>query len=251
MPYITFKNENALYHAEKGSTWSNHKYIRIENGRYIYPEDLEGNSGSTKGSSTASGAAKTNIKADQAAKAKAKAQYQIDYIKDIKTEFDDNLKRNSEEVKRYKDLAEKKFKNIKNPYMHDLSTEIKGLEIRADISVDSAYIYLRDMLKDGNLSEETRAACAKYIMQKMVSELATISPAYRDIVKKTKKNIKVTPLTTGDDLTLYDPEEQISKIYKEFKNLYEKISNKNSFDKEDLDEFDNIIDTKTDYVMVK
>lgn len=62
MPYITFKNENALYHAEKGSTWSNHKYIRIENGRYIYPEDLEGNKGT---SNKTSGNAKANIQADQ------------------------------------------------------------------------------------------------------------------------------------------------------------------------------------------
>lgn len=28
-----------LIHAAKGSTWSNHKYIRIENGRYIYQGD--------------------------------------------------------------------------------------------------------------------------------------------------------------------------------------------------------------------
>lgn len=26
-----------IEHSAKGSTWKNHKYIRIENGRYIYP----------------------------------------------------------------------------------------------------------------------------------------------------------------------------------------------------------------------
>ena len=30
---------NSIEHAAKGSTWKNHKYIRIENGRYIYPGD--------------------------------------------------------------------------------------------------------------------------------------------------------------------------------------------------------------------
>lgn len=29
-----------LRHAQEGSTWKKHKYIRIENGRYIYPEDV-------------------------------------------------------------------------------------------------------------------------------------------------------------------------------------------------------------------
>lgn len=28
-----------LMHSVKGSTWKDHKYVRIENGRYIYPED--------------------------------------------------------------------------------------------------------------------------------------------------------------------------------------------------------------------
>lgn len=30
-----------LEHSTKGSTWGNHKYIAIKNGRYIYPEDLK------------------------------------------------------------------------------------------------------------------------------------------------------------------------------------------------------------------
>lgn len=30
---------NYLVHSSKGTTWGKHKYIRIENGRYIYPED--------------------------------------------------------------------------------------------------------------------------------------------------------------------------------------------------------------------
>lgn len=29
-----------LQHSAKGSHWKNHKYVRVENGRYIYPEDL-------------------------------------------------------------------------------------------------------------------------------------------------------------------------------------------------------------------
>lgn len=242
MPYITFKNENALYHAEKGSTWSNHKYIRIENGRYIYPEDLEGNSGSTKGSSTASGAAKTNIKADQAAKAKAAAQYQIDYIKDIKKDFDSKIQYNNEEIAYYKDSAEKIFnKNkLKKPSISDLSKKLKGLEDCSVIAAESAGIYLLDIVKDNKLSEETKAACAKYVMQKMLSEFATISSTYRDIVNKTKDGSA-------------DEGEKISKNYKEFKELYEKVSNANSFSREDLDEFDNIIRTNmnTDWAKKK
>lgn len=30
-----------FYHSAKGSVWSNHKYIAIQNGRYIYPEDIK------------------------------------------------------------------------------------------------------------------------------------------------------------------------------------------------------------------
>ena len=30
-----------FYHSAKGSVWSNHKYIAIQNGRYIYPEDVK------------------------------------------------------------------------------------------------------------------------------------------------------------------------------------------------------------------
>lgn len=41
-----------LEHAAKGSTWQKHKYIRIENGRYIYPEDLK-NNGTTNGTAAA------------------------------------------------------------------------------------------------------------------------------------------------------------------------------------------------------
>ena len=33
---------NQLEHGAKGSTWGNHKYIRKEGNRYIYPEDIEG-----------------------------------------------------------------------------------------------------------------------------------------------------------------------------------------------------------------
>lgn len=33
--------DNVLYHSAKGTEWEDHKYIRIENGRYIYPEDLQ------------------------------------------------------------------------------------------------------------------------------------------------------------------------------------------------------------------
>lgn len=36
---------NELEHSAKGTTWGKHKYIRIENGRYIYAEtDKKGNS---------------------------------------------------------------------------------------------------------------------------------------------------------------------------------------------------------------
>lgn len=36
---------NELEHSAKGTTWGKHKYIRIENGRYIYSEtDKKGNS---------------------------------------------------------------------------------------------------------------------------------------------------------------------------------------------------------------
>lgn len=35
------KIENNLYHSAEGQKWKNHKYIKIENGRYIYPEDLK------------------------------------------------------------------------------------------------------------------------------------------------------------------------------------------------------------------
>lgn len=34
-----------LAHAAKGSSWKKHKYLRIENGRYIYPEDDAGEKG--------------------------------------------------------------------------------------------------------------------------------------------------------------------------------------------------------------
>lgn len=38
-----------LAHSAKGTTWGNHRYIRIENGRYIYPEDLnKGGNGVTR-----------------------------------------------------------------------------------------------------------------------------------------------------------------------------------------------------------
>ena len=30
-----------LQHSAKGTTWGDHKYIAIENGRYIYPEDVK------------------------------------------------------------------------------------------------------------------------------------------------------------------------------------------------------------------
>lgn len=33
-----------LSHSAKGSTWSKHKYIRKENGRYVYPSDLKDSS---------------------------------------------------------------------------------------------------------------------------------------------------------------------------------------------------------------
>lgn len=39
--------EGSLVHAAKGSTWKNHKYIRIENGRYIYPGDEKSSSNAT------------------------------------------------------------------------------------------------------------------------------------------------------------------------------------------------------------
>jgi len=31
-----------LSHSAKGTSWSNHKYIAIKNGRYIYPDGLQG-----------------------------------------------------------------------------------------------------------------------------------------------------------------------------------------------------------------
>ena len=39
--------QNELQHSAKGSHWQkkNHKYIAIENGKYIYPEDVKGGSG--------------------------------------------------------------------------------------------------------------------------------------------------------------------------------------------------------------
>lgn len=39
--YICVKPE-ILEHSAKGQTWKKHKYIEIRNGRYIYPEDIEG-----------------------------------------------------------------------------------------------------------------------------------------------------------------------------------------------------------------
>lgn len=39
----SWRNElyNSLSHSVEGSTWANHKYVAIINGRYIYPEDLQ------------------------------------------------------------------------------------------------------------------------------------------------------------------------------------------------------------------
>lgn len=37
-----------LEHSVKGQTWKNHKYIRKENGRYIYPEDVRVNDSSLR-----------------------------------------------------------------------------------------------------------------------------------------------------------------------------------------------------------
>lgn len=36
-----YKAFQVLSHSAKGTTWGKHKYIRKENGRYIYPADLE------------------------------------------------------------------------------------------------------------------------------------------------------------------------------------------------------------------
>lgn len=59
-----------FYHSAKGSTWKNHKYIAIKNGRYIYPK-REGARSRTKISSLVSnssnivkGATKVNLKSD-------------------------------------------------------------------------------------------------------------------------------------------------------------------------------------------
>lgn len=51
-----------LVHGKKGSTWENHKYIRIENGRYIYPENANpsNSNGSVKPSFGAQLATKFN-----------------------------------------------------------------------------------------------------------------------------------------------------------------------------------------------
>lgn len=37
-----------FYHSAKGSTWKNHKYIAIKNGRYIYPSKQKGASARKK-----------------------------------------------------------------------------------------------------------------------------------------------------------------------------------------------------------
>ena len=39
-----------LSHSAKGTKWSNHKYIAIENGRYIYPDDVAGGNSRSSGS---------------------------------------------------------------------------------------------------------------------------------------------------------------------------------------------------------
>lgn len=42
---------HSLRHAAEGSTWKDHKYIAIVDGRYIYPEDVQ-NGGNSSGSAT-------------------------------------------------------------------------------------------------------------------------------------------------------------------------------------------------------
>ena len=39
----SWRNElyNSLSHSVEGSTWKEHKYVAIVNGKYIYPEDLK------------------------------------------------------------------------------------------------------------------------------------------------------------------------------------------------------------------
>lgn len=43
--YLQFRQtyRNSLMHSPKGTTWKNHKYIKKENGRYIYPTSPEVN----------------------------------------------------------------------------------------------------------------------------------------------------------------------------------------------------------------
>lgn len=52
--------ENYLEHSKKGSSWKNHKYIRIENGRYIYSESKgDGKGGLSYGKGTSGDRAAT------------------------------------------------------------------------------------------------------------------------------------------------------------------------------------------------
>lgn len=60
-----------LSHSIEGSTWKDHKYVAIVNGKYIYPEDLK-NGGSASKSGIISGAVKT-IKGSESSSTAASA----------------------------------------------------------------------------------------------------------------------------------------------------------------------------------
>ena len=51
---------NTLSHSVEGSTWKDHKYVAIVNGKYIYPEDLKKEKGIYATTGTINGASKTS-----------------------------------------------------------------------------------------------------------------------------------------------------------------------------------------------